>query len=817
MKKLLSMCLAFVLIVGVFATPACGTVTIESVDIRSSSMPTTIVKGESLDTSKAIGVVKYSDDSTAVISSDELVFGEIDTSAVGSQKLQVTYKDYVFYVDIDVVASEADVNSIISLSSDLIRDFSSARNSQQNIQEEFYDKNQPLYVGDDNPFNFRISASGTNSTGELIQNISKVRTNIIVEKIVNNNLVLLTGDDLDSIVSINTEDSTLDFTDLAVGNEFRVTVEAVNRDTRYEENATKFSTNLKVVDGFNVYNAKELSIYDNVHNDAYKDIKSSIGIEGKTTNGIILQNDISITKDDVRPDIFYRKGMANFDTAQSVTDQKLEGTPIDHSNTGLYERIVRKNEEFNFIGNYFTISLRDFPKMVVEGVDSYDQSRAVNLNGDGSYMTAHLCVFFTMGTDVPGEEENAKVEWKNIFFTGNGELNTDPVNSGAILLMKHGNVDFRAYNTVMHNFYIGYFFYPETEESIGATYLVEKCKGYNSYQTLFYIWGADDVVIKDSEFLSSGGPALIADHIDPDDSGRGGQPSHVNLINTKLGSVVTGKEPWFGIYGADIYVAQLGEMDQLFSGYSRNPQTGEMVENGLPKSDKTIFAGTVKDDTGKEVNQINIIAVYKKNSMSLGGMIDGYFRIFESEEDYNKFYGLNGEEKEMTTYGLEMSNDLSQRAYKNKATYISGNGSGGYISDQFDGKTNFDSSFIAEEYKSNALYQIISATGQTIPNYNTLSLEEKKLALKGVITSIGSLGNETANAVLDGVYLASIDNYVMFSIDGFDKMSVVEKQNAIIDEIDNIKNVLYSEGNAVNVYHHTGLGVVLGLYDKTAE
>jgi hypothetical protein len=171
----------------------------------------------------------------------------------------------------------------------------------------------------------------------------------------------------------------------------------------------------------------------------------------------------------------------------------------------------------------------------------------------------------------------------------------------------------------------------------------------------------------------------------------------------------------------------------------------------------------------------------------------------------------------MTTYGLEMSNDLSQRAYKNKATYISGNGSGGYISDQFDGKTNFDSSFIAEEYKSNALYQIISATGQTIPNYNTLSLEEKKLALKGVITSIGSLENETANAVLDGVYLASIDNYVMFSIDGFDKMSVVEKQNAIIDEIDNIKNVLYSEGNAVNVYHHTGLGVVLGLYDKTAE
>lgn len=806
------MCL--ILVVGVLTVPACGNASIEFVAIKGSSMPTTIVKGESLDTSDAVAVVKYSDESRIEVPSSELQFGEIDSSMVGSQKLQVSYKDFVFYVDITIVASEADVNSINSLSSDLIRDYNASRGMQLNATEEFYDKNQPIYVGDDNPFNFRISASGTNSMGELVQDIAKVRTKVSVEQFVDDEFVLLEGNNLNDIVSIDTENTTLDFTDKAIGSKFRVTVEAENRDTRYEENATKFSAVLEVIDGFNVYNAKELSIYDNVHNDSYKDIKSAVGIDGKTTNGIILQDNITITKEDVRPDAFYRKGVGNYSAAQAVTDQVVEGTPIDYSNTGLYERIVRKNETFNFIGNYFTISLRDFPKMVVEGVDSFDQNKAVNLSGDGSYMTAHMCVFFTMGTDVPGEEENSFVEWKNIFFTGNGELNTDPVNSGAILLMKHGNVPFRAYNTVMHNFYIGYFFYPETENSIGATYLVENCKGYNSYQTLFYVWGADNVIIKDSEFVSSGGPALIADHIDPDEFGNGGQESNIDLINTRLESVVTGKEPWFGIYGVDMYVAQLGQMDQLFSGQSYDVESGKLVDNGLPKSDKTIYAGSVKDDTGKTVNQINIIAVYKKNGMSLGGRIGGYFRVFDTIEEYNKFYGLNGEEKKILTYGLELDSGIAKRAFEKGATYISSNGSGGYISDQFDGKTNFDSTFIAETYKPQVLYQIIQGLGQTIPNYESFDLDEKKLALKGFVSSIGSLGENSANATLDGVYQAAVNHMVMFAVDDFVNKSIFEKQTILNDVIDNIENISYSEGDMVNVYHHTGLGITLGLYDK---
>lgn len=66
------------------------------------------------------------------------------------------------------------------------------------------------------------------------------------------------------MVAIDTDKTTLNFTEAAIGKNFKITVKAANPDPEYDADDTMFVAVLNVIDGYNVYNAAELSVFDNV-------------------------------------------------------------------------------------------------------------------------------------------------------------------------------------------------------------------------------------------------------------------------------------------------------------------------------------------------------------------------------------------------------------------------------------------------------------------------------------------------------------------------------------------------------------------------
>lgn len=835
---------------------------IENAQVKNGTLETTIAKGEELDTSKTIVIVNYSDNSTKEVESKDLTFGEIDINIVGTQKLKITFEDYSFEVPIKVVATEADVSTITSLNSRLLNEFNANKSIREDNKEmEFIDRTQILQVGDDNPFNFRLFASGIDGAGVRRTNITRVRTNVKIEEKQGSNYVELTGDNLNSIVEIDTVNTTLDFKESAIGKTYRVTVSAVNVDEDYLEEGgatTSFTTELQVVDGYNVYNAKDLSLYDNVHS-SYDAIKPTT----QDVKALILQDNITITKDDVRKDAFWSESSPNYSGSLSnYTDQTVIGTPIDTSEDGIYHRTLADGETFNFLGNYFTIDAKSFPKMVLEFANP---DNGVNVE-KSEYMTAHLSLFYN---DALASNPNAStVNWSNIHFVGNGELNAKPENSGAIILSKAKVVNFNATNNITHYFYMTNFFsYEEPLRADQGNNVLLNCKAFKSYQTLIYTWGVKNLKIVNCELRDAGGPVMIADHCKQDDNdttGTTGYTSSIDIINSILESKVTGKEPWFTVYGAGELFGQLTMADQLFTGI--DPQG---KPNGLPQNPVTMTAGYANDN-GTLVPKVNFVAVLKSGSNQglTTKRIKGYIRVFETQSDYDKFYSEENPEK--TTYGLDMSTSTVVDRVFNDPTgsiYFESSKSGGYINSNVG--TNKDVTMQADD-KVNGLYAGIAAGMQeagftvtpTQEQFASLNFEQKKGAIAQMIQGISASDLPVANKIgfLGQIY-ESAKNKVFKEISGWDTLTQVEingeiaRLTALKDKTENqddknkidarIKELQgltalseaealewktthlvsavasiepdasYADGKYSNIYIFNGMGAMMQMYPKT--
>ena len=817
-----------------FGVSACGKAKIESAAVKSGTLETTIVKGDEFDTSNTVVIYTYSDNTKKEVSASELQFSAIDVNTIAQQTLTITYEkeNYSFDVEISVVASEADVNAIDQLESALLNAYNSKRQANASVESTFKDPNQALYVGNDNVFDFRIIASGTDGAGNEVDNIKKVRTNIKVELKEDSTYRELTGTELTSTVTIDTENTTLKFAENVIDKEFRVTVTAVNANPDYED-YTYFMANIIVVDGYNVYDAKGLSLYDNLNkNGVWTEKKTEWGLNDKSVNALILQNDISITTSDVPAEYFWSTSSPNYQTVRDKVGANYDflGTPIDKSDTGLYHRTIANGSEFQFIGNYFQIDLSQFPKAVIEfdnaESDLVGSGYVVSEEGQESYITSHLCVFFNEATADQITSETT-VDWKNFNFSGNGSKNATPENSGAILLMKNKVVNFNAYNTLMNNFYIGYFFEngnkieAETKNSNIGQYIVDSCKGYNSYQCLFYFYGAEHTVIKNSEFKGAGGPAIIANHVYMDNNNiYTGNVTTVDIVNSTIESYVTASSFWFSNYGVSSYVSEIAGADQLYTGIQANGQP-----NGLPDTGKTIV---YEETDGKAVlNALGIIL--SENSLS---PCQGYIRIFKTETDFENYYD-NDPTNNPEVYGLDMMRTTKHLAGSNFADlansygthFFESNGNGGYIN------SGVDNNLITTEeniviQKLNGLHELMKTMGTQlgglsleIPNFNQMSADQKKAALITAISNVLDTYSAYVNA--NAIYQAgfnipngdsTIDLFV--KVNNWNSLDADAQRASLLAQINDIQTKSYAEGEYINLYTSMGMGACFALYDN---
>lgn len=804
-KNILKYLCVIVLVVGFgFSLAACKPKVVAGY-VKDGTLQTTVMKGEELDLSNVVVVVSFSDKATLEVSVDKLHIGQIDTSMSGVKQLPITYGGFTFYVPITVITDDEGV-TVTSMVSELLSDYNANKSEKQNKQTEFNDRNQPLYVGDDNKFNFRINANGIDAEGNLVTNISKVRSNITVTEIASDGTrYLLEGDALNRLVAVDTDECTFDFTVQSIGKTFEISVSALNFDEDYDTSKRGFTATVEVVDGFNVYNARELSVYDN-HNMGYNEIKSSLGLRNTVVNGIVLQNDIKITREDVAPNLFYTKYHPNYSTASGLTNLEVSGTPIDDAGSGVYHRVFKNGEKFTFLGNYFSIDASAFPKMVVEGTT--DLKKGVNTEKD-QFMTSHFSLFYnTDGSETPSNTSNLDI--KNVYFIGNGALNGDVVNSGAIIMMKTTRVNTNVYNTVTHNFYIGYFWQKGGIGGAGnqnnGQYVVDNSKGYNSYQCLMYMSGANHVLITNSEFKGAGGPAIIADYVPPKDE-IVGWPTRIDVVDSTIESIVSGKEPWFAGYGVGKVVQALAGLDAFFDG------------SNLAATGKTIVAEkqTVNEDTVLRINMM--VLMKERGAKPSSSRIPGYVRMFENMDDYETQYGLNGKTQANVVYGLDLDkgirmdpqtgtlscdpdkkDDVANKAFGG-VTYIESQASGGYINEGYGAKKNgnYDASIVGST-KAMGI-----AAALSIKDFNTKPLDQQKAILKGAM-------NQMAEANINAVYNGCITQGALDEIENFNNLALAEKRAAICAQIDAFSNVSYSEGNYLNVYANTGMGVLLQLY-----
>lgn len=541
------------------------------------------------------------------------------------------------------------------------------------------------------------------------------------------------------------------FTEEAEGKAFRVTVEPRNKKAGIPT-VLKVVAELHVIEGFNVHDAQDLAVYDNSGRDYdmdgiadWNDIKTAVGEKYGIDNivtyvpkAVILQNNINIEDRDVPSTMFWSKSdirfehdnddeerylSAFYDTASSkvggVDERgkqiKLEGSMVDRDWTGVYHyNFTQEGGEINMIGNYFTISCKDLSRAVVQTTGaSTEPNRSVNTTeGSESYMEMHSTLFchtYMFEDDDPASVTDRKytmnndcnISWKNINFTGNGAVSDAPQYSGSIILFKSYRVNTDIYNCVSTNFAINYLMSSgETDCDKDGEFRIDYCKGTDSYQALIFAHGCEHLLVTNSSFERACGPAIIAVLVgsgDYDEYKGGGHPelehefhiANIDIVNSKIESVVSGSEPWFKIYNADSQIVKLTQAEGLLDGSAIKVSESATLKDMHINTGKTIY------DPNSNDNQFNLQVLYMKSNFDFGSKetvsAEGKVRFFDGDNAYADYVAYKANSDANYDLGIVMDGTVANVAKEKNQIIVDGD-NGCWFSAGFNGTTDVTAS-----------------------------------------------------------------------------------------------------------------------------
>ena len=794
MRKISRLMAMVVLCLATLLLPAACGPKIEKAVVQPGTYATTVAKGTEYDVSDIVVEFTYSDDEKVTVSAEELEFKLPDTTQVtDNAKLTITYNDYSFDVTIRVVATEADVNSISSLTSwsnNIYKEnttqntagfYNHSYNSTTDLEEGDEDKYlgiEPRYVGTDNQFVLDLTAAGHDGAGDLLTNIANVRTNIkvyLVNGTTETELTETTTPKLSEMVTIDNIGAKFKFDPDAENRMFKLVVEPANKEVGTQA-VMKVEAYVKVTNGFNVHNELELSVYDNSGRDYNWDgvadwaaiknpILTAAGLPADyVPSKILIQNDLSIKREHVPSTMFwsntdekhdhndydkndYDAHSTRFATLASKVggvDENgkpitLAGSMVDRDHTGVYHYNFDNNHSnLEVIGNYFNISVKEFPKAVVEstGKEAYQgtDNRYVNTTEEGySYMTSHSTLFChtffaydsqgRLTKDDANMTKPTEISWKNLDFTGNGSATDEAQYSGSIILFKSYRVNADIYNCVSNYFAINYLMAEGdsaastamTGHALNGEYRIDYCKGYNSYQALLFANGAKHMLVSNSEFVKSSGPAIITVFSDYDDYREtldGGSwdeydyhPTKLDLVNTKVESYVSGQEPWFMINALGTEVEDLLGMLEGYLNGNFNPALAAQHIT----TNKTIYNPAAGENHGLiNAKVATIITGREDKGQYYTVPASGYTREFATMAAYNQFYT----ETPDAEYGLQLDGHINQNLAATIPTISSPDEAPLYMSDNmgsFVGTNNYGVGASSTNGLGNALYMLGAA------------------------------------------------------------------------------------------------------------
>ena len=433
--------------------------------------------------------------------------------------------------------------------------------SKPSTEDAGFIKNDETYrVGDDNPFNVKPELTVLDED-LLPVSASKWTYDFDISATMDGGTEKV-GAQYFSIV--NAKNADIQFTSSAIGHKFAISVCPTHIDDSKVASFTKSFT-VEVVDGYNVYDAKELGYFD-TRDDGQDPDSWTDGIKEipctwnafKTANGLnaalhpvqlVFHKNLKITTADIPADYVYTTAEAT-----QLGDAPAAGSLKDRIN--LYVRDLPNKATIN--GNYFGLDISELPLI----------KRNNNTGASGAGVVSHASLF---------KVNSGNVEFRNLNITGNGPKATtdaDTIYAGGLILCKagHAALGVSAENIVSRDLFINFMSEQTWPDYDPVNFVINNTKCSNNYNSFIYNWGGV-VNATNSRFVSCGGPIVIQDHCGVSDTYEqddqhfyaivGNAPT-TNFVDCVLENYVAGTEAWFQQFGvAAVEVPQIKSLSDL--------------------------------------------------------------------------------------------------------------------------------------------------------------------------------------------------------------------------------------------------------------
>ena len=444
-----------------------------------------------------------------------------------------------------------------------VQENANIKDFKNNVQsDEFKGETEKLLnVGDDNPLVVKptLKIIDLETFEELPESVWTYDYEYKLEKWDGTKYVLAE----DSYGTFDAKKCTFDFSEAAIGGQFKLTVMpgGLSEEEQANPNNSKF-VEVKVNDGYNVYSENELAYFNDVNfldsdrqsnhpadvNAAWKAFRVDNDLnETYVAHGIYLQKTLEITKDNMPSKFFY--------TAEEVGGHDdWVGKMKDCSD--IYCHYA---DGFEFNGNYFHVDTRQVPVAIDDPDLGYDDN------------VSHSTLFKVAYNQVLSERTIKEVSLRNCSYFGNGVRGEDETQSMGLLFFKIRNSNYNNNVLVQATFEqfnvkgaVVSFFGEVGENKI----IVKNSIVQEGYSNGFYLWNNGVVEIENSEFRNFGGPVFITD---------GSKDRTVNGFkitadaSTVFDNWVSGNEPWFAHTkggGPQAAIPQIQGLDGYVQGIS---------------------------------------------------------------------------------------------------------------------------------------------------------------------------------------------------------------------------------------------------------
>jgi len=587
-----------------FAFAGCGPEIPLSISVKEGSYQTEFSQGQTPDFSSMKIVVKMITGETKEVSYPDFTIGAFSTLEAGEKQITISYKHLTTTITVSVVVQQPEEAVVMGYESpNFLTSYTGNISTQTNKETEFINRASGYYVGDDNAFVIMPKVTLLSPDNQSYIS-TDYESNIAITKLVGEEFAVLTEEELATLVSIDTSKYSLDFSDTAIGQTFKITLTPKENVDESVADA-KVELVVKVVDGWNAYTAADLSKFDN-YGVAWTDYKAANNVSSEQINGLILHRDINLTNADLPASYFHKVG------DEDVLNTDLDYAYISENNGSLrdvidiYERRIDSNQSFTFIGNYFTID--------ASAISLITRDNGVKPT-EGSIVIPNSALFdYSVVKSVSNVEAvNTIATIKNVNMVGNatrsaGEENVSRI--GGLIMLDSWSSNTLEIDNIIAKSWLTIFRITNPHDSC----TISNTRGYDSYSTSFYFWDNVTTNIVTSEFKRSGGPLIMLTDAELNDDHA--TYSSLNIDEaTVLENYVSGSEPWFAINNATSIVTGIKSLDALIRGYSTQFGTPKTFvnPNGLVNFISAIIPADPLTDTGdvygsltKATNDINL-------------------------------------------------------------------------------------------------------------------------------------------------------------------------------------------------------------------